>query len=145
MKKFLMLFAVLAVMVMSIPVLAADAPPATPDDALQLSGINLQGDTAYLIRGKALAVGVGTDIAKMYDGLLTLRIEAVAPQKTETNSGAVFIGAGPMLNIPKLVTRLGGQWTAGVINPAFGIMPLYDFRTGKIDAGFIVSIIRATF
>ncbi len=123
---------------------AADTPPST-NDALQLSGINLQGDTAYLVRGKALAVGVGSDVATMYDGLLTVRVEAVAPQQTETNAGVLFVGMGPMINIPKLVTRLGGQWTAGVINPSFGVMPLYDFRSGKVDAGLIVSIIKVTF
>ncbi|MDA8082298.1 MAG: hypothetical protein M0024_01405 [Nitrospiraceae bacterium] len=124
---------------------AADGPPATPNDALQLSGINLQGDTAYLVRGKALAVGVGSDVATMYDGLLTVRVEAIAPQQTQQNDGVLFVGMGPMINIPKLVTRLGGQWTAGVINPSFGVMPLYDFRAGKIDAGLVVSIIRVTF
>lgn len=122
------------------------APAPTADDALKIfPSLNLQGDTAYLITKKSLAVGVGVDLATIYDGMITLRAEAIVPEKAADAETTTMFGIGPMLNIPKLITRAGGEWTAKIFNPSIGVMPFYDFRTKAYDVGVVVSIIRVEF
>lgn len=144
MKKLLIALMIILVLVVSGQAFAADSGPA-PSDDLAFPGINLQGDTAYLFRAKTLAVGVGSDIATLYNGVVTLRLEAITAPASADLGGSTLIGTGAMVNLPKLITRLGGQWQAKVINPSVGVMPLYDFRNSKYDVGLVVSVIRIDF
>jgi len=132
-------------MVLAVLLALAISAPTFAEDSLSFPGFNLQGDTAYLVKARTLAAGVGTDIASMYNGMITLRIEAVATPATSDAGSGTFVGAGPMINIPKLITRFGGQWQANVINPSVGVMPLYDFNNKVVEAGIVVSVIRITF
>ena len=164
MKKFLVALTLTFILVFSVaggwgvafaadPAPTAAAPVATPTaaqaaavtDDLAFPGINLQGDTTYLFKAGTMAPGIGSDIASMYKGLLTLRVEAIAVPATINTPSRNMFGIGPMVNVPKLISRMGGEWQAKVVNPSIGVMPLYDFNNKTYDVGLVVSIIRIDF
>lgn len=130
---------------------------ASADDAANVpvpSGIvgvgipfNLQGDTAFLLKHQNFGAGIGTDLASVYNGMITIRAEALAIVDKASNQSSQFVGIGPMVNIPNIIQKLGGTWSMKVINPSIGIMPFYNLAGGKdsIDVGVVVSIIKLTF
>ncbi len=113
--------------------------------------INLSGDTVFLVKNQNFGVGLGADLATAFDGILTVRAEAVAIVDKSSGQSSEFIGIGPMVNIPKLITKAGGTWSLPVINPSLGVMPFYSLAgnssgTGsKFDAGIVLSIIQVKF
>ena len=109
-------------------------------DGFSLSGFNLQGDTAYLVVANEFAVGVGIDIASIYEGMITVRAEALTPQ-----SGALVVGAGIMANVPKVINKLGGSWISSTINPSVGVVPVYDFNNKVFDVGIVLAVINIKF
>lgn len=103
--------------------------------------INLSGDTIYRVRAGSIDAGVGIDLAS-YKDLCVLRAEA--SQSTEGEGS--FAGVGLFVNVPTLINMItGASWNASYFNPSIGIVPGYDFKDNKFDAGIVLSIIQVNF
>lgn len=93
---------------------------AMAQDVVQFSGLNLAGDTIYLPSSGSFAVGIGSDIATVYD-FVTIRGEYVDPMN-EGVGHKVGLGAG--INIQKLIDKTGGIWLLKDISVSGGVMGL---------------------
>lgn len=112
--------AVLLMLGMLLPV------PAFAQDIIEFSGLNLSGDTVYLPSSGTFAVGVGSDIATVFD-YVTIRAMAVTPMDDSGNRWGVGVG----VNLPDLVKKHGGQWLADNMNMSTGISALANMN-GKV-------------
>lgn len=101
--------------------------------------ISLQGVTYYLPNAETFAVGAGVEVASLYGGLLSIRAEAVTAVVKEETASDNYIGIGIGLNIPKVITKLGGSWVADKFNPSVNVAILSDMDDG-INAEYAVGL-----
>lgn len=107
-------------------------------------GLNAQGDMLYLPKSESFAIGVGTSVASIYDGVLEVRAEMVSPVNEEEMS--MMVGAGVGLNIPKVVEKLGGEWILKGITSSIGVLALVDMRDkGTIQPAIYLTILKVQF
>lgn len=109
--------------------------------------LNLSGTTYYLPMSQAFAVGGGVDVATFYDGLFALRGEA-AVTVVDEGEGENLYGGGVRLDLPKLITRIGGSWLAGAFNPSLNAAVLVGIgEDGELNpqAAIGVNIITVEF
>lgn len=109
-----------------------------------LSGnINLQGDTLYLPMKGEIAIGMGTTIATIKDGLIEMRGEVAS---VVGNNAHALTGIGIGINAQKLVETLGGQWMLKGINASIFGSALVDFSDkAKIVPAIGITILRVNF
>ncbi len=118
---------------------AQPATQAAAGDTINIPGLNLSGDTGFLVRAQKLGAGFGTDLACWKDCLVSLRGEVIAP----TDGKNLFGGAGPMLDIPKTIGLLGGgTWVNKTFTCKAGFMGGYDFIQSRFDGALVFSIIK---
>lgn len=101
--------------------------------------LNLNGVTYYLPNAETFAVGAGIEVASIYDGLLSIRAEAVTAVVKEETASDNYIGVGVGLNIPKVIAKLGGSWVADKFNPSVNIAMLSDMDNG-INAEYAIGL-----
>ena len=89
-------------------------------DIVQYSGLNVSGDTLYLPSSGSFAVGIGSDIANVYD-VVKVRAEYVDPMKDGEDHK---VGVGVGIDAVKVIDKLGGVWFLGDVNVSTGIMGL---------------------
>lgn len=80
-----------------------------------LGFLNLNGTTYYIPALKSLAVGSGIEFASLQDGLVGIRGDAITTIGDEKKT---LFGLGVGVNLPKLLNKAGGKWTADVFNPS---------------------------
>jgi hypothetical protein len=87
-------------------------------------------------------------VATLWKEVIELRAESVFPVVGEGSSTAL-VGAGFGLNIPKLITNLGGTWLMPTITSSIGILGLYDFNSVEtqdmIEPAIYLTILKVTF
>lgn len=105
---------IMALMLFAVPVMA--------EDVFKFSGTNLSGDSLYLPSSGSFAIGVGTDLATVYD-FVTIRAEYVDPMEDGLENK---VGGGLGVNISALVQKLGGVWLLNGVNASIGIQALAD-------------------
>lgn len=88
--------------------------------------LNLNGDTLYLPQRGAFAVGVGTTIATVYEGIVELRLEGAKVVGNDTDPN--LIGAGVGVKVRPLIEMLGGQWVMEKLNTSIGVVGLFNFN-----------------
>lgn len=115
------------------------AVPAMAADVFQFSGTNLSGDTLYLPSSGSFAVGVGTDLATVYD-FVTIRAEYVDPMEDGIENK---VGGGIGVNISALVSKLGGVWLLSGVNASIGVQALTDLEgDAHIEPALYISVIN---
>ena len=112
----------------------------------ELQGVNLQGDTLYLAKSRDLTIGIGYDIAKFFDGLLNLRIEAAGSFEGDFIQDGL-VGAGMGIDIKKLVETLKGAWTLpSMIIPSIGFLNMVRITDRlEYEPTFYLTIIKKSF
>lgn len=100
------------------------------ESTISLSPINAQGDTVYVF-GHGFGLGVGSEIATAFKGLVALRAEAVS-----ISNEPKLYGLGIGVNITKLIELGGGTWSLGNLNPQLGGLVLANISSQ--DKGSIV-------
>ena len=143
MKKFLLALAVICMMV--VPVLGQDevVENEAGPDLFTLAGLNLNGDTLYLLSDKKVAVGLGIKLVSIYDDMFEVRAEYV-----DTLEGTIDdkVGLGVGVHIPKIMEKVGASWDAVNIDPTIGIIGLIDINnTEKYQAALYLSLVSMTF
>ncbi len=123
---------------------------AEPAPAFKFSLNNLSGDFGVIFESgvnSSVALGVGLDIVNYREGLVTLRAQAFFPsQAILAENDASVVGAALMVNLIKLAGLVPGtSWLATAINPSVGLFGGYDFVSGKLAAGPMISIINIPF
>lgn len=103
------------------------AVPSYAQDVVKFSGVNLAGDTIYLASEGAFAVGAGIDILTVYD-LVTVRAMYATPVN-DPSEDKMGIGVG--VNVPKLITKVGGSWLLSGLNASLGVAALTN-ANGKV-------------
>ena len=116
MKKFILAVIMIVTLVFSLPVQAEES------SNVKYSLLNFNGVSYYMPDREVFAVGAGIDVAQFYNGMVSLRAEAVASVVKETDAGDSFIGLGVGLNIPKIINAAGGSWIADKFNPILKMM-----------------------
>ena len=140
-RKALIALMILAVMVIAIPVMAADQ-----SSGVQFANINLNGDTLYLPNSGSFAIGVGSTIATLMDGVIELRIEGAYTLKADQPN---MLGAGVGVQVKKFVEMMGGTWISEKFRSSIGIVGLFNLNgavSGRIfDPAIYVTIIGLQF
>jgi len=133
MKRFIL--AVLLVMLMAVPVFA--------QDMVNFAGLNIQGDTVFLPSSGKFAVGAGMTLATVYHDIFEVRGEAVFPTDSDV---ANKYGLGVGVNVPKIVTMIGGNWVAAGINPSISVIGLVDFKDEPhLEPAVVLTLIQVGF
>lgn len=116
--------------------------PAVAVDALEVHGLNVQGDLVYLFSEGEFAVGVGTNLATFYE-IVELRGVFVQPVESRTSSKA---GVGLGVNIVGVISKVGGIWLIDTINPSIGITALTNINgSAHIEPAAYLSAINIQF
>ena len=100
------------------------------ESTISLSSINAQGDTVYVF-GHGFGIGVGSEIATAFKGLVAVRAEAVS-----ISNEPKLYGLGLGVNVTKFVELVGGKWSLGTLNPQLGGLVLANISSG--DAGSLI-------
>lgn len=113
-------------------------------NSISLSSLNAQGDTVYVF-GHGFGIGVGSEIATAFKGLIALRAEAVS-----ISNEPKLYGLGLGVNVTKLVELAGGTWSLGTLNPQLGGLVLANISGGNnagslIKYGAYLTIIKLEF
>ena len=126
-----LILALFAVLVMSVPAMAADL--------FTLNGLNVQGDTLYLPSSGSFAVGIGSDIATIKEVLTVRGVLVSEVTKDQDNKAGLGIG----LNLAKLINMVGGSWLAGNLNASIGATALINLDgDAHIEPALYVSLIN---
>ena len=126
-----LIVALFAVLVMSVPAMAADL--------FTLNGLNVQGDTLYLPSSGSFAVGIGSDIATIKEVLTVRGVLVSEVTKDQDNKAGLGIG----LNLAKLINMVGGSWLAGNLNASIGVTALINLDgDAHIEPALYVSLIN---
>ena len=114
--------------------------------AFELQGMNLQGDTLYLAKSRDLTVGVGYDIAKFFDGLFNLRIEAAGAFEGNFIQDGL-VGAGVGIDIQKAIKALKGEWILPKdLTPSIGFLNMFKITDRfNYEPTFYLTIINKRF
>ena len=112
----------IAMLAFSLPVQAEES------STVKYGLLNFNGVSYYMPDREVFAVGAGVDVAQFYDGMFSVRAEAVASVVKETDAGDSFIGLGVGLNIPKIIKAAGGNWIADAFNPSLTLGALANFE-----------------
>lgn len=143
-KKSFSLFLIIAIfltgMLMVSSSHAADLI-ASPYGLENIKGLNLQGDILYLPSSGAFAAGAGTNLAIIAD-VVEVRGELVEP----TDGSGTRAGLGVGVNLPKVVSKLRGNWLLDNINASVGVTGLMNLNGKfKIEPAFYATIIQMEF
>jgi len=126
-----LILALFAVLVFSVPAMAADL--------FTLNGLNVQGDTLYLPSSGSFAVGIGSDIATIKEVLTVRGVLVSEVTKDQDNKAGLGIG----LNLAKLINMVGGSWLAGNLNASIGATALINLDgDAHIEPALYVSLIN---
>lgn len=112
---------------------------------LQITPLNLQGDTVYLMSRQDFGMGIGWNIATVQE-FIELRAETVFPIVGD-GSSSTLIGAGLGINIPKLIEKLGGEWIIPNITSSLGLLGLFDFNAvgNQWEPAIYLTIVKVNF
>lgn len=106
---------------------------------LKFSGLNASGDTLYLPSSGSFAVGIGSDIASI-NSFIDIRAHLVT-EVTKDQDNKAGIGLG--INLPKLVSYLGGSWVAEKMNASIGATALVNLDgDAHIEPALYLSLIN---
>jgi len=139
-RLLIVMLVVMAVLVAStlglaVPVMAEDTT-----GPVQFGGINLNGDTLYLPKSGSFAIGVGSTVATMYEGIVELRIEGAYTIKEGQPN---MLGAGVGVKLRPLVEMLGGSWAMDKLNSSVGVVGLFNLN-GAVQGGIFEPAIYVT-
>ena len=110
----------------------------------QFSGINLAGDTIYLVDAGEFSPAVGYQIATIYNGMIEFRAEYV-PYEAVRGDEDNKVGLGIGVNIPQLFYKIGGTWKVQ-INPTLGVLALVDLDdTTRLQVAPYLNVINLKF
>ena len=110
-----------------------------------IPAININGDTLYLPQQGTIAVGVGYRVATLFKDMVEIRAEMVSPVKDMLSSD-IMAGVGVGINIPAVVTKLGGVWVMKGLNPSVGIVGLIDLTNKQtIVPAIYLTVLKAEF
>jgi hypothetical protein len=108
----------------------------------------VQGDTVYLFDRQDFGIGIGWNIASLFDGIMELRAETVFPVVGD-GSTTTLVGPGVGFNIPKAIEKLGGEWLLPSITSSIGVLGLWDFNAADGEDDFqpaiYLTILKVTF
>ena len=118
----------------------------TPDESIfKAGGINLSGDTVYLVDSQEFSPAIGYRIATAYNDMIELRAEFVPIEAMKTSEEDNKFGLGLGFNVPKLLELVGGTWKIN-LSPTLGIMALTDFNDLKqVQVAIYTNIVNIKF
>ena len=127
-----------------------DVPTVIPKADFSLVLNNLSGDFGVIYGSGAkvgVAPGLGLDILTYKEGLVTLRAQAFfASTDVLGAENATVVGTAVLVNLIKVSGLVPGtSWLAKAINPSIGLFGGYDFNSGRLVGGPMVSIINIQF
>lgn len=139
-RTFIAMFVVMMVSMMAVSVQAADLIT-SPYGLQNMKGLNLQGDVLYLPSSGTFAAGAGTNLAIIADAV-EVRGELVEP----TDGSGTRAGLGIGINLPKIVSKLRGNWLLDNINASIGVTGLMNLNGKfKIEPAIYATIIQMEF
>lgn len=111
---------------------------------IKFSGVNLSGDTTYLLNNGEFSPAVGYQVATFYNDLLEVRAEYIPLQVVKADEeDKVGIGIG--VNIPRLLQKTGGTWKIE-LNPTLGFLVIADInRISRVQVAPYVNIVNVKF
>ena len=125
----------------------ADSAPSLLGD-FKLSVTNFSGDAGLIISPGAssrMAAGMGLDVINYKNGLVTLRAEAFFPTGGGEGTSGVRGRRRPGESLATGELYPNASWVAKTINPSVGLFGGFDFLSGRIAFGPMLSVINIPF
>lgn len=94
-------------------------------EIIKFGGINLSGDTVYLVDSQEFSPAIGYQLATLYKGMFEIRAEYVPIQVMKNTEEDDKFGIGIGFNVRKLMELAGGTWKI-TLNPTLGVLILAD-------------------
>lgn len=108
----------------------------------KLNPLNMEGDTIYLPSQGAFGVGIGSNIATFKDTVELRGMVVSSVDKVDVNMAGIGIG----INLPKVITKLGGTWLLDNINTSIGITGLANLNgKAQIQPAIYLTVVSMSY